>query len=243
MPGPLNGPAPLRRLLGAVEGGKVLDVATGAGGFIPLLAAALKSHAGFTGIDTNPEALAEARRAHPEADFEVADAARLPFPDADFDTVAISNSLHHLPDPAAAFREMKRVLGSGGAFIVREMYRDRQTAAQLTHVLAHDWWAEVNTRLGESHRPSYTRAEVIALVTGIGLENLAVDEFVAADADPLDPEDIAAFARRNREVLGKLRAEPDYAEQEARCEQLIARAREVGVSPAPAVIAIGRKPA
>ncbi|MFO7675116.1 MAG: methyltransferase domain-containing protein [bacterium] len=241
MPRPLTPPDTLSRLLGAVDGGRVLDVATRRGDFIGLLAASLRSHAGFAGIDTDSEALAEARRAHPDAQFERADAASLPFPDADFDTVAIANSLHHLPDLPAAFREMKRVLRPGGAFVVREMYRDGQDEARLTHVLAHDWWAEVNTRSGESHRPSYTRAEVLALVVGLGLADLATDDLVPG-GDPLDPESIEVFARRNREVLRKLRGAADYAAHEARCEALIARARAVGILSPAAVIAVGRNP-
>jgi ubiquinone/menaquinone biosynthesis C-methylase UbiE len=41
----------------------------------------------------------------------------LPFEDASFDTVVSRSAVHHFPDPAAAFREMARVVRVGGRVI------------------------------------------------------------------------------------------------------------------------------
>jgi ubiquinone/menaquinone biosynthesis C-methylase UbiE len=46
------------------------------------------------------------------------DATRLEFPDASFDLVYSFNVFEHLPDPAATFAEMTRVLRPGGAAVV-----------------------------------------------------------------------------------------------------------------------------
>lgn len=233
----------LRELLAGVDGGEVLDVATGAGGFIAALAESLRSYTRFTGVDINPDALAEAGRQFPDARFEPADAASLPFPDRSFDTVTLSNSLHHLPDPTRALGEMKRVLRPGGIMLVREMYRDHPSEARLTHVLAHDWWAEVNTRLGEYHRPAGTRQELLDSFAAIGLSEAQVVELAEEEErDRFGPEDIEQFIERNRRMLEKLAREADFPAHRARCEQLIARVRTVGILSSAALATIGRVP-
>lgn len=74
--------------------------------------------------DVSPGQLAEAQRLHRERGFEsssahlLADAASLPFADASFDGVLMVASLHHLPDPGRALREVRRVLRSGGLLVL-----------------------------------------------------------------------------------------------------------------------------
>jgi SAM-dependent methyltransferase len=64
--------------------------------------------AAFAGIDLPDAELAGLWRAGGLA-VSFADIARLPFPDASFDLVLAIEVLEHVPDPAAALREVRRV--------------------------------------------------------------------------------------------------------------------------------------
>lgn len=69
---------------------------------------------GYTGMDLSPSAIALANRKFPESRWMVADATKMPFPDARFDVVAFSSVLHHIPDFLPAMKEAFRVLRPGG---------------------------------------------------------------------------------------------------------------------------------
>jgi len=83
--------------LGKISAGRVLDVATGSGGFITFLMDNLKDFGDITGIDSNERPLDAARKTHLEENihFLRLNAAHMDFPDSHFDTVCIANSLHH----------------------------------------------------------------------------------------------------------------------------------------------------
>ncbi len=95
---------------------RVLDVATGAGHTALALASEVRT---VVAVDVTREMLAEARRnAHARGVAAVAfvqgAAESLPFATASFDRVVCRIAAHHFPDPAAAVREMARVLDDGG---------------------------------------------------------------------------------------------------------------------------------
>ena len=93
------------------RGMRVLDVCCGPG---MLAAGALERGAEAIGLDFSPEAVELARKLVPNGRFERGDAQALPYPAASFDAVLCGYGLMHLPEPAAALREMLRVLRSGG---------------------------------------------------------------------------------------------------------------------------------
>jgi SAM-dependent methyltransferase len=92
-------------------GRRTLDLGCGEG----RLARHLKTlgHA-VVGVDASAALVAAAREADPELEAHVADAAALPFADAEFDLVVAFMSLQDVDDLGAAVREAARVLDDGG---------------------------------------------------------------------------------------------------------------------------------
>ena len=97
----------LKQALGGILGGKVLDIATGDGGFIKTLVDNLNSYQEIIGIDfyQYPE---EARAIFQVENvwFVQMDALQLGFNDGCVDTVCISSSLHHLGNIPKCLGEM-----------------------------------------------------------------------------------------------------------------------------------------
>jgi ubiquinone/menaquinone biosynthesis C-methylase UbiE len=97
----------------------VLDLATGPGEPALTLSAIVGPEGKIFGIDPIPEMVAASRRAAERlgatnAQFEVASADHLPFPDNTFDAAICRFGIMFFPSPAGAIREMLRVLKPGG---------------------------------------------------------------------------------------------------------------------------------
>lgn len=98
----------------------LIDVGCGGGA---LLKEALKSGCRAAGIDHSPDMvrLAKAENERAIADgklvVEQSTADRLPFPDGTFTCASMTGVLGFLPDPIAAFRELRRVLQPGGRLV------------------------------------------------------------------------------------------------------------------------------
>jgi ubiquinone/menaquinone biosynthesis C-methylase UbiE len=127
---------------GAGSNGSALDIGTGPGQIARKLAAQLPGWQ-FLGVDRSPnmirEALAASEPAAPSSlapsdvpdarvEFLVADANRLPLPDASFDLVLCNSVLHHLENPASLFAEIARVAKPDGAILLRDLRRPSRIA-------------------------------------------------------------------------------------------------------------------
>lgn len=103
--------APLLDAAAVGRGSRVLDVCAGPG---MLTAAALARGAQAIGLDFSPAAVELARQNVPGGRFEQGDAQSLPFPDRSFDAVVCGYGLMHVPEPALALAEMRRILKTAG---------------------------------------------------------------------------------------------------------------------------------
>jgi SAM-dependent methyltransferase len=235
-----------KNILGGVPRGKVLDVATGTGGFIHFLLEALKEYDEIVGIDTSERSatvFAEVFKDKPNVRFEKMDAAQIDFPDAAFDMVCMANSLHHMADLGRVLAEMRRVLKPGGHFIIAEMYRDGQTETQLTHVYLHHWWAAVDTSQGITHGETYTRQQIVDLVDGLGLQGVTYHDLCDLSGDPQQPDAIKELNNVIDRYIERFRGASNAAELNKRGEELRQRLQEIGFHSATTLLAIGKSPA
>jgi demethylmenaquinone methyltransferase / 2-methoxy-6-polyprenyl-1,4-benzoquinol methylase len=107
---------------------RVLDLAAGTGD-VAFAVANLGRPAEVVATDFVPEMLAIAERKAAEnppavpVSFSLADAQELPFDDDSFDVVTVAFGVRNFPDRERNFREVLRVLKSGGRYIILEFSR------------------------------------------------------------------------------------------------------------------------
>jgi SAM-dependent methyltransferase len=228
-------------ILGKISGGRVLDIATGNGGFIHFLLEGLQDYNEIIGVDNRERgraAFEETFKGKPNIRFEIQNACQLEFTDSSFDMVCISNSLHHL-DAVSALREMKRVLRPGGFMLVSEMYRDGQTETQMTHVLVHQWWGAVDQVNGVFHNETYLRNEILELVRSLDLVNEALYDLNDLDSDPKDPAILAELGPVFERYIQRAEGRPDL---QRRGEELRKRVEQIGFHSATMLTMIAQKP-
>jgi len=229
-----------------LSAGRVLDVATGNGNFIKFLLDHIKDFDTIIGIDTSEKAAAtfvETFKDKPNIRFIKMDAGQMDFPDSSFDTVCISNSLHHLPDLKPVLAEMKRVVRPGGKLIIAEMYSDNQTEMQMTHVLLHHWWAAVDTAAGITHNETYTRQQILEIVARLGLQNMVVvDDASHLNDDPKDPETIKYLTDALDQYQKRIVGLPEESKLRERGQELRRRLEGIGFHSATSLFLIGEKP-
>jgi SAM-dependent methyltransferase len=113
----LDLPAVVLGLAGLRGGETVADVGCGNGAYVAELAR--RGHTGpVLGLDLSAGMLRAARRRVPGARLAVADAAALPVRDDATDLTLATHMLYHVPEPAAAVRELRRITHPGGQVLV-----------------------------------------------------------------------------------------------------------------------------
>lgn len=144
---------------------RLLDVGTGSGAAVRQAAPGV---ARAVGVDLSPAMIQRAEQLAAGVDgveFRVAESSDLPFEDGSFTAVLCTTSFHHYPDPAAAVREMARLLAPGGRLVLGDPSADRWEV-RLADVFLR--------RFDESHVRLYRSSEVAALLYGAGLERAEI---------------------------------------------------------------------
>jgi SAM-dependent methyltransferase len=154
----------------AVAGETVLDLGSGAG-FDALLAVRVVGPTGHViGVDMTPEMLERARRNAEAAgaanvEFRSGRIEALPVDDRSVDVVISNCVINLVPDKAAAFREIARVLRPGGRMAVSDIVLD----AALPPLVADSVAAFTGCVAGASLRDDYLR-----MVAAAGLVDVRV---------------------------------------------------------------------
>lgn len=115
--------------------GRTLDLGTGTGRNLPLLAPRVAS----TAVDPHRPNLGRARRRGHGVPLVLARAEALPFKDGAFDTVVCGLVLCSVEDPARALAEARRVLRPGGALRLLEHVRAEGRLGRLQDLVQPAW--------------------------------------------------------------------------------------------------------
>ncbi len=105
------------------------------------------------------------------AAFAQSDATALPFADATFDLATCRLAAHHFIDPAAAFRDVTRVLRPGGRFVLVDNYAPDDPALDA-------FINELETLRDASHVRNHTITDWRALLEDAGVRTSVESELI-----------------------------------------------------------------
>lgn len=234
----------LEKTLDAIVAPLTLDVATGSGGYASHLRHNVKGCGTIAGIDISIEGLLrskESLKEIPDLYPICMDSSRMALGDSVFDMVCISNSLHHMDDLSGTLQEMLRVLKPGGYFLASEMYRDDQTPAQMSHVLMHDWWAEIDRACGVPHFRTFQRSEILDIIADLELEDTVKADYAFLDTDPMTEESIARGNKAIDAYIEKAGNLQDARRLRRRGNELRKRLSSEGLHGSTIIAVLGRK--
>jgi SAM-dependent methyltransferase len=183
-------------------GETVLDLGSGGGMDVFLAAPQVGPSGRVLGVDMTPEMIARARAAGEKhgfsnVEFRQGRLEALPVADATVDAVTSNCVINLVPDKAAVFREVARVLKPGGRLVVSDVVLDRA----LPPAIADDLYAWAGCVAGAMLRDDYFAALAAA---GLGeVEILRDIDFVTTIAEklPAEIEELLARAGVGREAI------------------------------------------
>jgi ubiquinone/menaquinone biosynthesis C-methylase UbiE len=102
---------------------RVLDLGCGTGNHTDALQQITRAQ--VCGVEPSTGMIDKARQKNPAIDFRAGEAAQIPFEDAAFDFIYMTDVIHHVPDIDVLFGEVARVLRPGGKLCVVTQSHDQ----------------------------------------------------------------------------------------------------------------------
>lgn len=221
----------LKSRLGKYEAGSLLDIAVGRGDFLKFALGSFRTWKSAAGIDIDQESLQIAAKEFSNTSVILifGSALNMPFTDEYFDTVTMSNALHHIETLPPLFVETSRVIKSNGLIVINEMLNESLSRIQETYMLYHRFNADVDNQLGHFHREPFHLKELLAIIKSSGL--CLLDYFVHEEVtgDYLNREEIDAMSERLRKKVKLLRGTDFYYFFENKAREIIHRLSNTGV--------------
>jgi ubiquinone/menaquinone biosynthesis C-methylase UbiE len=221
----------LKKRLGSLDAGSLLDIAVGRGDFLKFALSSFHTWQRAAGIDTDPETLQIAEKSLGNSSVILVNGSALamPFIPGYFDTLTISNALHHIEDHKTLFSETFRICKPKGLVIINEMLNENHSRLQEPYMLYHRFIAEVDNQLGRYHHEPFTLKELLAIVKISGLTTMDYLIHEEATGDCLDKDEIEAMSERMRKKVQLLRGSDYYYFYENKIGEIINRLSNAGV--------------
>lgn len=190
--------------MGPFRGGRLLDVGCGNGAQTVRF---LDRFDAVVGLDVVPQHLAEFERvlagmSGANCRTVLYDGDRMPFDDANFDTILSIETLEHVADESRTLAEMHRVLRPGGTLVVSvphkwwifETHGARLPLLRWNRVPFFSWLPHpIHARFAKAR--IYTRSDITARVRASGFEVQAAC-YLTAPMDAVGSERLARLLRR-----------------------------------------------
>lgn len=231
----------LNDIAAQISAGRVLDVASGAGEFIHFIRE-FSDVESITALDPSEMSRKFIADQFPDVDFILGTAEKIPAEDGSFDTVCMSNSLHHLPDIPTALGELLRVLKPGGNLIVNEMQRDTDDEIRRNHVRLHHWFSVLDRKFGRFHSETFESAFIKSTIESLNLDNLIVLDYEWPVEDPHDKEETTQKIAAIEKTIERLTAKPGLEDIFSEGRKIVESIRKIGYAPAPSIFMWGIKP-
>lgn len=225
------------------QAGNILEVGTGTGKFIPTILNIFNGIDKIIGIDMDFDSISQAKKTYinnNKLNFFEMDAEKLEYEDDTFDTVCISNALHHTRPDSKVLDEMKRVLKKNGLFFINELISDNPNNAQMSHVMFHHFSAEIDQKFGIYHHHTYTKQEVLNLIEDHGIEIESLYEYNEPKENVMSEQDIYLVTQACRKHIERTKEFINHIEYEKRGEEIIEHLNRMGIQRPTQIMIVGK---
>src|SRR5512133_37281 len=213
----------LKDRISNIEAGAFLDVAVGRGDFLKFALDSFHSWKSAAGIDNDHEQLIQSQQlfAGTPVVLVLASALSMPFTDGYFDTITLSNALHHIDNLPTLFTEIARVCRHKGQVIINEMLNENNTAIDQNYMLYHKLISDIDIHQGHYHRETYTLKELSAMISIPQFQ--MTDYFIHSETsgDKMDTKEIDAIAERLKRKVATLKGSDYYYFYENKAREVI----------------------